>query len=49
MYGYPPGSKQRRMTRKKVSRAEVDETSAQDQKKQMLYTDVMQINGSRFF
>ncbi len=48
MYGSPPEFVRGKMTKKKVSRASIDESLILDDKKQVLYSDVMHVNSNKF-
>jgi hypothetical protein len=48
LYGIHPKYVRGKMVKKKALRAVVDDNLILDEKKQMLYTDVMHINGSKF-
>jgi hypothetical protein len=48
MYGSPPDFVRGKMTKKRVNRAIVDESLVLDEKKQVLYSDVMHINSNKF-
>ncbi len=47
MYGSPPEFVWGKMTKKKVSRAIVDESILFDEKKQVLYSDIMHLNSNK--
>ncbi len=48
LYGVYPEYVRGKMVKKKASRAVVDDDLVLDEKRQMLYTDVMHIDGSKF-
>ena len=48
MYGSPPEFVRGKMTKKKVSRASIDESLMLDEKKQVLYSDVMHVDSNKF-
>ncbi len=48
MYGSPPEFVRGKMTKKKVSRASIDESLILDEKKQVLYSDVMHVDSNKF-
>jgi hypothetical protein len=48
LYGNPPEYVHSKMVRRKASQAVVDDDLVMDQKKQMLYSNVMHIDGVKF-
>ncbi len=48
IYGSPPEFERGKMTKKKVSRAIIDEELMLDERKQVLYSDVMHIDSNKF-
>jgi hypothetical protein len=48
IYGSPPEYARGKMTKKKISRAIIDENLMLDEKRQVLYSDVMHIDSNKF-